>query len=99
MRIAVPHKTTRARARKIVEERLHNLQKQYGGHANDVDHQWQGDTLHASFKAKGMSVKGTLEITDTDLIIDGKIPLLARPFESRIRSTVEREAEEMFRTA
>jgi hypothetical protein len=25
------------------------------------------------------------------------LPLLAKPFESRIRSTVEREAEEMFR--
>lgn len=98
MRIEFPHKTTRANARKIIEDRLKNLQKEYGQHANDVDHQWQGDTLHLSFKAKGMSAKGTLEITDKDVVIDGKLPLLAKPFESRIRSTVEREAESMFRT-
>ena len=96
MRIEFPHKTTRARARKIVEDRLKNLQKEHGHHADNVDHQWQGDTLHVAFKAKGMTVKGTLEITDTDVIIDGKVPLIAKPFESRIRSTVEREAEAMF---
>ena len=96
MRIVVPHKTTRAKARKIVEERLQNLHKEHGHQADHLDHQWQGDTLQVAFKAKGMSVKGTLEITDTDVIIDGKIPLLVKPFESRIRSTVEREAEEMF---
>src|SRR5215212_8986189 len=96
MRIAVPHNTTRAKARKIVEDRLKNLHNQYGHHADSIDHAWQGDLLNVSFKAKGMTVKGTLEITDSDVIIDGKIPLLVKPFESRIRSTVEREAEEMF---
>lgn len=100
MRIAVPHNTTRAKARKIVEERMKSLEKQYGHYASDVDYQWQGDMLNFGFKAKGgIHGKGTVEITDTDVIIDGKLPLIAKPFESRIRSTVEREAEQMFRTA
>ena len=97
MRIEVPHNTTRDKARKIVEQKMKALQSQYGHHANDIDHQWQGDTLHFGFKAKGFTGKGTLEITDSGVIIDGKLPLLAKPFESRIRSTVEREAEVMFR--
>ncbi len=99
MRIEVPHKTTRDKARKIVEQRLRNLESQYGHYASDIDHQWQGDTLHFGFKAKGFHGKGTVEITESDVIIDGKLPLIAKPFESRIRSTVEREAESMFRTA
>jgi hypothetical protein len=97
LRIEVPHNTTPDKARKIVEQKMKALQSQYGHYANDIDHQWQGDTLHFSFKAKGFTGKGTLEITDSSAIIDGKLPLLAKPFESRIRSTVEREAEEMFR--
>jgi len=97
LRIAVPHNTTRDKARTIIEQKMKALQTQYGHYANDIDHQWQGDTLHFGFKARGMSGKGTLEITDDDVIIDGKLPLIAKPFESRIRSTVEREAEEMFR--
>lgn len=97
MRIAIPHHTTRESARKIVEERLRSLEHQYGHHAQDIEHEWHGDTLHFGFKAKGMSGTGTLEVTDTDVVIDGKLPLLARPFESRIRHTLEREAESMFR--
>jgi putative polyhydroxyalkanoate system protein len=97
LRIAVPHNTTRDKARTIIEQKMKALETQYGHYANDIDHQWQGDTLHFGFKARGMSGKGTLEITDDDVIIDGKLPLIAKPFESRIRSTVEREAEEMFR--
>ena len=31
-------------------------------------------------------------------IVDGKLPLIAKPFESRIKSTIEREAEAMFQT-
>jgi hypothetical protein len=97
LRIEVPHNTTREKARKIVEQKMKALESQYGHYANDIDHQWQGDTLHFGFKAKGFTGKGTLEITESGVIIDGKLPLIAKPFESRIRSTVEREVEEMFR--
>lgn len=99
MRIAVPHNTTRERAKKIVDEKLRHAQKQYGHMASDLDHEWHGDTLHISAKAKGFHLKGTLEVTDTDVIVNGRLPLLAKPFESRIRHTVEKEAESMFRTA
>ena len=99
MRVAVPHGTTRSRAKQIVEQKLKNIEKNYGNHASDVVHEWQGDTLHLSGKAKGFHLQGTLEITETDVIIDGKLPLLARAFEGKIKQTVEREAESMFRTA
>lgn len=99
MRIALPHNTTREKAREIVEERLENLQRQYGHYASDLQKSWDGDRLDFSVKAKGFHASGTVEITDSDIIIDGKLPLIARPFEPRIRSTVEREAEQMFRTA
>ncbi len=99
MRIAVPHNTTRAEAKKLVEQRLDDLQRQYGHYASDLEKQWNGDHLDFSFKAKGFNGKGTLEITDTDVIVDGKLPLIAKPFEPRIRSSVEREAEQMFRRA
>jgi hypothetical protein len=99
MRVAIPHHTTRARAKKIIEQRLKNAEKQYGHHASDFDWEWHGDTLHLSGKAKGFSLKGTVEVTELEVIVDGKLPLLAKPFESKIRHTVEREAESMFRTA
>ena len=99
MKVSVPHHTTKENARRIVEQRLADLQRQYGNVAEDLDHSWTGDTLYVAAKARGFHLKGTIEVTDTEVIIDGKLPLMAMPFESRIRSTVEKEAESMFRTA
>lgn len=99
MRIAVPHNTTKSNARAVVERKAQQLLGQFGDKADDVEHEWRGDTLHFNGKARGMSVSGTLEVTDAAVVIDGKLPLLARPFESRIRQTVERELEMLFKTA
>jgi len=96
MHITVPHNTTRDEARRKVEERLAGLEGQYGHYATDIDKNWEGDRLTFSVKARGMSGSGSLEITDTEVIVDGKLPLMARPFESRIKSTIEREAAAMF---
>ena len=99
MRIAVPHNTTKERARKIVDGKLQELLGQFSGHAEEMDHHWIGDTLRFKGKARGLSAEGTLEVTDTEIILDSKLPFIAKPFEGRIRQTVEREAESMFRLA
>ena len=46
--------------------------------------------------AKGFKGSGTVEVTDSEIIIDGKLPLIARPFEPRVKSTIEREAASLF---
>ena len=99
MRIAVPHNTTKENARKKVEERLGQLLSQFGGHADDVQHEWIGDTLRFKGKAKGLALSGSAEVTEAAIVIDAKLPFLAMPFEGRIREAVQREADSMFRTA
>lgn len=99
MRIAVPHYSSKAKARQQVEQKLGQLLGQFSHHADDLHHEWTGDTLRFKGKARGLSVEGTVEITDAEVIIEAKVPLIAKPFEGRIRQTVEQEAEKMFRTA
>lgn len=99
MRIAVPHNTSKTIARGKVASRLGQLLGQFGSHADELEHEWDGDTLRFKGKARGLSVSGTVEITDAAVIIEGKLPLIAKPFEGRIRQAVESEAEKMFRTA
>lgn len=96
MRITVPHKTDKQTARQKVDARLQQLLGTYGHYLQDVEQRWEGDRLVFSGKAKGFKANGTVEITDSEVIIDGKLPLIARPFEPRIKSTIEREAESMF---
>lgn len=99
MRIAIPHHTTRANARTVIEQKVATLLNQFGGRVDDLQQQWAGDTLEFKGKARGFRVEGTVEVTDDEIVLDGKLPLMALPFEPRIREAVKREAENLFRTA
>ena len=99
MRIAIPHHTTKGKARSRVEEKLSALLNQFGGQADEVEHSWAGDTLTFKGKARGFKLEGTVEVTESEIIIDGKLPFMAKPFEPKIREALKREADAMFRTA
>lgn len=99
MRIAVPHNTSKANARQVVEKKIDTLLSQFGAHADEIKHEWTGDTLRFKGRARGFAVEGTVEVTDASVILESKLPLMAMPFEGRIRQAVEREADAMFRTA
>ena len=99
MRIAVPHHTSKDLARRKVDERLGLLLSQFGGHAEEIHREWMGDLMQFKGKVRGMSLEGTVEVTDSEIILDAKLPLVAMMFEGRIRQAVEREADAMFKTA
>jgi Putative polyhydroxyalkanoic acid system protein (PHA_gran_rgn) len=96
MRIVIPHHTDKTSARHKIEARLQDLLGQHGHFLSDIHQQWEGDRLVFSGTAKGFKANGSVEVTDSDVILDGKLPLIAKPFESRIKSTIEREAAAMF---
>ncbi len=99
MKIAVPHHMTAEQARIRVEQKLAQLLTQFGARAEDLSQEWAGNTLQFKGKARGFSLEGTVEVTDAEVVIDANLPLMAKPFEGRIRQAVEREADAMFRTA
>lgn len=97
MRIAVPHNMKKDEARKRVDQRLSSLLGQFGHHAEEMEHEWDGDTLRFKGKAKGLKVHGTVEITDSEILVHAKLPLIAMAFEGRIKEAVQKEAATMFR--
>jgi putative polyhydroxyalkanoate system protein len=99
MRIAVPHHTTKANARSKIEQKLAALLSQFGGRVDDLQQQWNGDTLSFKGKARGFKLEGTVEVTEAEIVVNGKLPMMALPFEGKIREAVKREADAMFRTA
>lgn len=99
MKIKLPHYTTRQKAKQKVEKLLQRMQKQHGHMISDLDQHWEGDVLVFGFKTKGMSTKGELEITDDEVKLAGSLPLLAKPFESKIKKAIEIEADSLFKKA
>jgi putative polyhydroxyalkanoic acid system protein len=99
MKITIPHHSDRETARRKIEAKLHELKGQYGHYLNDVEQRWEGDRLVLEGSARGFKANGSVEVTDSEVIVDGKLPLMARVFEPRIKSTIEKEAAAMFRKA
>ncbi|HVT44936.1 MAG TPA: polyhydroxyalkanoic acid system family protein [Thermoanaerobaculia bacterium] len=96
MHIVIRHHSTPDEAKVRVEHLLHELMERDGDRVAAPQHRWVGDALLFSFRTKGFEIKGKLEVTEHDLILDGKLPFLALPFESKIRSRIEQEAERIF---
>lgn len=97
MKLNVPHHTTRAEAKKKVRNLLSNLAEEHSDVVSDVEESWSKDRLDFGFRARGFKAKGNLEVTDDEIVLEGKLPLLAKPFEPKIKSVIEREAKKIFR--
>jgi hypothetical protein len=78
-------------AKDTLDGLIPGLIQQYGDRLSKPSAVWGGDVLDFSFEARGFAIKGTLRVTDDEVILDARLPLLARPFEGTIRSAVERE--------
>ena len=96
MKLTIPHRTDKETAKRKINERIAALFGTYGHYLSDSEHRWEGDHLYFAGAAKGFKANGTVEVTDSEIIIDSKLPLIAKPFEGRVKSTIEKEAETMF---
>ena len=69
MQIVFPHHTDRATARRKLEARLQDLLGQHGHYLTDITQHWEGDRLVFSGTAKGFKASGSVDITDSDVIV------------------------------
>lgn len=95
MSIDIPHTLGKDEARKRVQGMISNMKDQYGDRISDLHEDWNGDTGTFSFKAMGMSVKGSLKVTDDDVKVDGDLPWAAKPFQGTIEATIRERAERL----
>jgi Putative polyhydroxyalkanoic acid system protein (PHA_gran_rgn) len=59
----------------------------------DVQETWTEDGGTFSGKIHGLDVSGSIEVSDTSVEIDLTYPMAARPFKSKIESTIQERAE------
>ncbi len=97
MKVQRVHMMTGETARGEVERALPGLLQEFGSDVSDVTHVWSGNSMNFSFRTRGLSIKGRIDVTDSQVLIDVSLPLIARPFEGRIRSATERKLEQIFK--
>ncbi|HUP66268.1 MAG TPA: polyhydroxyalkanoic acid system family protein [Thermoanaerobaculia bacterium] len=96
MKISFPHGTTPANARKKIDTLLDRLHDRHGENLEVMDRTWAGDTLNFDFKARGFHARGSVDVGDKEIRLEGKVPLVARPFEGKIKNAIEKEASKIF---
>ena len=79
-----------------VDALLPQLLREFGSEVSDVHHHWLDSTMEFSFRARGMHLKGTLEVTDRAVTLDMGIPLPFRLFQGRIEAVVREKLAEYF---
>ncbi len=71
---------------KAIEAYTQRFEK-YNPEANWVE----DDKVEVGFSAKGVSVDGTIELNDEDMVIDLDVPFLLKPFKSKAVGVIEEE--------
>jgi len=83
-------------AHKKIDSLLSALQKKYAKYIREPDKSWNGskDVMSFSVSIYGFSVKGTVTLEDSVVVLEGGVPLLAKPFQGKIRSAIRSVMEE-----
>ncbi|MEK7156049.1 MAG: polyhydroxyalkanoic acid system family protein [Patescibacteria group bacterium] len=95
MHFKIPHKTTKFQATQKVKEALEHARPQLKGNGTITEERWDGSTFHFAADLQGKTVTGTLAVTDTDFVIDAKLPLMWRLFEGRIEKMILEQVKQM----
>ena len=95
MHFNFPHKTTTKAAKEKIVEVMTEHRDEIAKHAKITKDTWDGDTLRFAVEIQGKTITGTLEVTETDYILDAQLPLLWRMFEGRIEKEVEKQLKAM----
>ena len=98
MRVTSSHNTTAESARAAVEGQVPQLMERFGGSVSDPTWGWHGNVMEFAFRAVGSRFQGTLEITDTELVLDISVPLRFRLFQGKIETEARKWCDGIFST-
>ena len=93
--VTIPHTQPRLEALTRIKGLLAEVGKQYGDQVSDLEENWDHNVGTFSFNILGMSVSGTLTVGDSDVVLDGTIPLAAVLWKKKIIATVTERANKL----
>ena len=90
MKHSVPHSLPLDAAKKVAQHAMEAYQARFAEYNPTIT--WVSNTLaEVSFKAKGVSLKGTFEILADRIDMDMEVPFLLRMFKQKAVDVIESE--------
>ncbi len=85
-------------ARRVVDEAYGEYERRLGAYQPTLT--WLGpERARIEFTVMGKALAVTIELSARDLTVEGKLPLVFRPFQGKILSVLEREVQVWARRA
>lgn len=88
--VDVPHKLTKAVARKRIDEGFLRVQREIAGKSVQFEQDWQDDTMAFKGGAMGQTVSGRLTVFDDSVKIEIDLPWLLARMAGTIREKLSR---------
>ena len=97
MRIEHEHALTADESYKRISNLLSGLQSQYADKITNPTTSWNSDHTRMDFSMEimGFRTSGQICLTDHMATLDGKIPLMARPFSGKIENMIKSKLDEL----
>lgn len=95
MHFKIAHKTTKTEATQRVKDALEQSRPHLKGEIVVNSEKWEGNTFHFDVTLKGKGITGTLDITESDFILDAKLPLMWRMFEGMIEREIAKQVQSL----
>jgi hypothetical protein len=96
MRVSFEHHSTRETVKGKLEDAIGKALDIGGGQITQVQYAWANDKLDFSFAIMSKTIRGTANVTDTEIVVDAGIPLMFRPVEGKVKSRILGTLNEMF---
>ena len=95
LNITITHQLPEKDAINRIKNLLPKLRKQFSDKISSIREEWEGNSAKFSFSIKGFSISGKLIINSSQVHLEGKLPLLAKPFKGKIENTIREEAKKL----
>lgn len=90
MKHEVPHDLGQVKAKEVAEKAFAAYQAKFADYQPKVV--WKNDkAAEISFSVKGMTLSGSLEVSDKAIAIDLDVPFILRPFKGKALEVIETE--------
>ncbi|MCE9548630.1 MAG: polyhydroxyalkanoic acid system family protein [Planctomycetia bacterium] len=84
----MPHTLGQQKAVEHLHGLMGKMKQQYSEHIQDFEESWQGNVLSYSFRTFGMSIRGTMEVRETEVEVEASIPLAALMVKGKIEQEI-----------
>ncbi|MCA9487902.1 MAG: polyhydroxyalkanoic acid system family protein [Nanoarchaeota archaeon] len=81
-----------------VDGLLTKLETEHSDKISDASRKWNPskDYMEFSFKVKGFNISGDVSLYENNLVLNGKIPFVARAFSGTIKETINNTLDKLF---